>query len=145
MNYRVDREEAEQAALIYWAKTMEGKIPELKLLHHVPNGGKRDKTTAVRLQRMGVKPGVPDLCLPVPRALLCFREDGGKYKKLYAGLYIEMKARGGKKSENQEKWLKMLDEQGYYCAVCYSYEAAREIIETYLKMEPFVREINAEG
>ena len=69
-------EEQEQRLLLAWAART-GR-PELRLLHAIPNGGKRLKSEAARLQAMGVKPGVPDLCLPVPR---------GKYH----GLYIELK------------------------------------------------------
>ena len=42
--------------------------PDLELLYHVPNGGSRNKAEASKLKRMGVRAGVPDLVLPVPRA-----------------------------------------------------------------------------
>lgn len=54
--------------------------PELQLLYHVPNEGKRTWRTGARLKSEGLKPGVPDLCLPVAR---------GKYH----GLYVELKRR----------------------------------------------------
>ena len=38
-----------------------GVVPELEYMHHVPNGGKRDRATAVALKRQGVKAGVPDM------------------------------------------------------------------------------------
>ena len=63
-------------------------------------------------KRMGVKKGVPDLCLPVQR--------GG-----YAGLYLEMKRPGGHVREEQHWWLEHLDTQGYCTAVCYGWEQAR--------------------
>lgn len=53
--------------LFTWAMWQQEGRPELKLLYHVPNGGKRDKRTATALRRQGVKAGVPDLCLPVAR------------------------------------------------------------------------------
>ena len=58
-------EEQEQAYIFQWAEIMAFKVPELELLHHIPNGGMRSKAEAVRFKRTGVKAGVPDLCLPV--------------------------------------------------------------------------------
>ena len=113
-------EASEQRALFQWANIIVGQIPELTLLHHVPNGGKRDKVTAALLKAEGVKSGVPDVCLPVAR--------GG-----YHGLYIEMKAGKNKLSVNQETWLKQLTLQGYCTAVCYGWHEAAEVITKYLK------------
>ena len=78
-------EEQEQVALFKWAKLQENVYPALRLLYHIPNGGKRDKVTAARLKAAGVKAGVPDICLPVPA--------GG-----CNGLYIEMKYGNSKPS-----------------------------------------------
>lgn len=58
----------EQAMLFKWceAQMRVGNWPELGMLFHIPNGGKRGKAEAGRFKAEGVKPGVPDLCLPVP-------------------------------------------------------------------------------
>lgn len=74
-------EAQEQCKLIKWAdKCVQMKIhPELSMLYAVPNGGRRDKAEAAHLKRQGVRAGVPDLCLAVPK---------GKYH----GLYIELSA-----------------------------------------------------
>ena len=121
-NYIPQREDLEQAALISWAEAYERIYPELALLYHIPNGGKRDRIVAAKLKAQGVKPGVPDLCLPVPR---------GKYH----GLYIEMKDGKNKTTESQNKWLAALSAQGYAVKVCYGCTAARESIEKYLKLK----------
>lgn len=97
---RVEREAMEQEALFSWAKHMQHVYPELALLHHIPNGGYRNTSEAVRLKRQGVKAGVPDICLPVPRGT-------------FHGLYIELKAKGGTPSKKQEWWLAALRKQGY--------------------------------
>ena len=62
-------ENQEQAALFEWAEAASGKYPELRLLHAIPNGGLRDGRTAAVLQRTGVKSGVPDIHLPIPRTI----------------------------------------------------------------------------
>lgn len=63
----VPTEEQEQETLFAWAAANEGTHQELRLLFAVPNGGYRHKQTALRMKRTGVKPGVPDMCLPVAR------------------------------------------------------------------------------
>lgn len=114
-------ENQEQAALFEWASMSEGRHPELKLLHSIPNGGYRPPRTAAILKATGVKAGVPDICLPVAR--------GGFY-----GLYIEMKReKGGSLSASQRVWLNRLDKQGYRAVVCKGFEAARAEILNYLE------------
>lgn len=114
-------EETEQITLIDWCNLNVHIYPELALIYHVPNGGKRNRTEAIRLKRAGVKKGVPDLCLPVPRSN-------------YNGLYIEMKYRNGRTSKEQKEWIKKLNEQGYKAVVCNGFEEAKATIESYIKM-----------
>lgn len=113
------KESQEQTYLFQWAMWSAQKFPELDLLFHVPNGGRRDKREATSLKRQGVKAGVPDLVLPVAR-------NG------YFGLYIELKAGKNKTSEEQNKWIKQLKEQGYFVTVCYGWQEAKEVLEQYL-------------
>lgn len=115
-------ENAEQATLFQWAELASGAHPELRLLHAIPNGGLRDGRTAVTLQRTGVKPGVPDVCLPVPR-------NG------YGALYIEMKRqKGGVVSSNQKTWIKRLNDAGNKAVVCRGWQQARDTIMDYLEV-----------
>ncbi len=112
-------ESEEQIALFQWATLYAKKFPELELLYHIPNGGKRHKSTAVRLKAEGVKAGVPDICLPVP-------------KGNYHGLYIELKAGKNTTTDNQNRWLQVLKANGYDTAVCYGWETASRVILKYL-------------
>lgn len=114
-------EEVEQTCLFRWAEYSLGAHPELKLLHAIPNGGKRSKSEAARMKAAGVKAGVPDMFLPVAR--------GGSH-----GLYIELKRiKGGRVSAEQLAWMEELTREGYTCAVCHGWEEARKVIQTYLK------------
>ena len=117
-NHRSEADE--QEALFRWAAWAEAQHPELKLLFHIPNGGKRDKVTAARLKSQGVKSGVPDVFLPVARH--------GKH-----GLWIELKVPGGSASMNQCQWIGDLKEQGYDAWICYGWEDAKGVIEAYLE------------
>lgn len=113
-------EAAEQMLVFQWAEWQMGRFPELALLHHIPNGGSRNYVEAARLKAQGVKPGVPDLCLPVARGQ-------------YHGLYIEMKRqRGGRVSDEQKEWIAALTAQGYRTAVCKGAEEAIREITQYL-------------
>ena len=60
-------EGVEQATLFSWASMRTYWHPELNLMFHIPNGGKRSKAEAGRFRAEGVKSGVPDICLPVAR------------------------------------------------------------------------------
>lgn len=114
------KESQEQTFLFQWANLARCEYPELELLHHIPNGGKRNAREAAGLKRQGVKAGVPDICLPVPRGQ-------------YHGLYIELKAGKNKTSKYQNEWIEKLKAQNYYAVVCYGWKAAQEVIESYLE------------
>lgn len=58
-------EEEEQTVVMHWATMAAGRWPELRLLFHIPNGGKRSKTEAARFRAAGVRSGVPDLFFAV--------------------------------------------------------------------------------
>ncbi|MDU4324842.1 MAG: VRR-NUC domain-containing protein [Clostridium celatum] len=122
-------EAQEQRFLFQWAGYSEQKYPELKLLHHIPNGGKRDARTAANLKKEGVKAGVPDIFLPVGR--------GG-----YLGLYIELKVGKNKTSLKQKEWIEKLRQQGYRVEVCYGWLEAKEEIEQYMKWENTLKAID---
>jgi hypothetical protein len=118
-----DREHKEQVAVVKWFDMQYS--PLRGRLFAVPNGGERNPRVAMKLRLEGVRPGVPDLFLPVPRCG-------------FHGLFIEMKAKGatpsrdGKLSENQSDWLDFLGGQGYMAVVCIGADAAIETIINYL-------------
>ena len=118
-NFRIDDESGNQEALFEWASYNQRRFPVLEYMHHIPNGGRRDKTTAIALKRQGVKAGVPDIFLPASR--------GG-----WHGLYIELKAGKNRTTEHQDHFLMYLHEAGYLTAVCYGWQTAAHIIELYL-------------
>jgi hypothetical protein len=118
-NFKLDDESGHQEALFNWAAYNTIRMPELEYMHHVPNGGKRDKATAIALKRQGVKAGVPDIVLPAP-------------KGNYHGLYIELKAGRNTVTKAQKNFLEFLRQQGYYTAICYGWQNAAELIEQYL-------------
>lgn len=120
-------ESEEQQRIFEWAWWSRGRYPELELLHSIPNGGARCKATAGRLKAEGVKAGVPDMFLPVPRAQ--------KH-----GLYIELKKKkGGRLSDEQKKWIAALAAKGYTAIVCHGADEAIKAITGYLSQPLFER------
>lgn len=119
--FNIPSEHDEQSALIDWTVLMQAKWPELKLFFHIPNEGKRSPAAALRLLSEGMKRGVPDNFLPVPR--------GG-----YHGLWIELKrTKNSSTTKEQKQWIEDLNAQGYLAVVCKGWEAAAKVIEEYLE------------
>lgn len=118
----IQHEAKEQEAVFDWAERMQTRYPDLALLFHVPNGGKRDRREAAHLKRQGVKPGVPDIWFPVP----C----GG-----YHGLVIEMKFGDNTTTPKQEQWLKALHRHGWAVKVAYTWLEAVGAIEKYIMLK----------
>lgn len=71
---------------------MEVEWPELALAYHVPNENAH--------KRPGVRAGIPDICIPLPRGD-------------YAGLYIELKVAGGRVRPSQTDAMAGLQAEGY--------------------------------
>ncbi len=114
-------EDDHQATVIAWSRLNERKFPALRWLFHVPNGGKRNAREAARLQTQGVIAGVADLFLPYP-------------SREYHGLFIELKAEGGKLTDNQRAFLQAMVSRGYCAQVAVGSKAAIDLIEWYLQI-----------
>lgn len=125
MKYALKSEDTEQIAVIQWAQYNVNHHPELKWLHHCPNGGSRNKQEAVKLKQMGTKAGVSDLCLPYPKGIYC-------------GLYIEMKYGNNRRTSEQKEFLADMAAAGHFVATCYSAEEAVSVITEYLTLKKAV-------
>lgn len=113
-------EHQEQVAVIQWWGHACGKynLPEFALFA-IPNGGARDMITGARLKAEGVRGGVLDLALPVPRGI-------------YHGAFIEMKVGYNKPSDKQDAFIEFLRASGYHASVHWSSTSAIAEIEGYL-------------
>ncbi|EOS79580.1 hypothetical protein C817_02591 [Dorea sp. 5-2] len=119
MKYARRSEDTEQIQVMNWAHWHTGKYPELKWLHHIPNGGSRNRAEAAKLKEMGVKAGVSDLSLPCPKGIYC-------------GMYVEMKYGNNRHTDRQKEFLADMAENGYFVVTCYSAEDAIKAIEEYV-------------
>lgn len=118
----IPTEEEEQRFVISWAEVNEYRYPELKLLYHIPNEGKRSVREGARMKRIGLRKGISDLCLPVARGI-------------YHGLYIELKVLNGRITKEQNEFLAAVREQGYCGFACYGGVSAVKVIEQYLELD----------
>lgn len=119
----VPTESEEQQALFEWAERLCKRYPELALLYHIPNEGKRSKAAGARLKKEGMKSGVPDIHLPVARGN-------------FHSLYIELKRRkGSSTTQAQNTWLQMLGKYGNRAVRCYGWEEAAKVIVEYLEIK----------
>lgn len=125
MSKKLPTESQEQAAVVSW---FDLQYPKLSLhLFAVPNGAwlagsSRQRAALVnKMKKEGMRSGVPDLVLAIPR--------GG-----YHGLFIEMKrSKGGTVSEQQKKYMATLNEHGYLATVCRGSGSAIDEIKNYLE------------
>lgn len=113
-----------QMAVIKWSQqpSIRSRWPELALLFHIKNETTEGPKAVMIDRKMGVKKGVPDLCLPIPH---------GRYH----GLYIEMKTDDGRASSEQKWWGEQLLAQGYMWEVCHGWESAIRVLEWYLSLK----------
>lgn len=110
----------EQEALIQWADlTVINGCRVGDYLVHIPNEGKRGPKAASEFKRAGGRAGYPDLILDLPACE-------------WHGLRIEMKAKGGKPTAAQLKWIERLRGAGYRAEVCYGVDSAKKLITQYL-------------
>ncbi|MCW0484086.1 VRR-NUC domain-containing protein [Gaoshiqia sediminis] len=103
-----------------------------KLLFAVPNGGKRDRKTvqtksgsksfspeAARLKRQGVKAGVSDVILLIP-------------KKGFASLLMEFKTQSGRQSDEQKEFQRQAEMCGSKYVIVRSVNDALAAMKDYL-------------
>ena len=119
---KIKRSEAEeQIAVVDWCQAM--RIP----IAHIPNEGKRSPQYGAMMKRMGLQKGFPDLFIPMPK--------GG-----FHGLFLELKAQGGKTTKEQEEWLSLLNENGYAVCVAVGALQAVEKIKRYVRLQTYEEE-----
>lgn len=112
-------EHFEQVAFMMWANNW---LPEecRDHLFAIPNGGKRNIGTAIKLKAEGVKRGIPDIFFDWP----C---------RGFHGLRIEMKKSvGGQVSKEQKAMLARLNNVGYKAVVCNGRIEAEKVLKEYL-------------
>lgn len=116
-----DEEHRIQCSCVRWFRL---KYPQYAHnLFAVPNGGRRDQTTAAKLKAEGVLAGVADLILLRPNAY-------------HGALLIEMKTRTGRQRDSQREWQRLIEADGYKYVICRSLDDFMLAINDYLTCAP---------
>ena len=106
-------EESIQTACVSWFRIAH---PEC-IIFACPNGGSRNRLEAVNMKRSGVLAGVSDLIIVAARAVL----------------FVEMKTKTGRQSENQKTFQSNIERLGYEYKICRSLSSFQLTIENWLK------------
>ena len=123
------KESDEQAEVIDWCAEMVHwkKHPELAGIFAIPNGSvlagdnRHRAIQMARLKAQGLRPGIPDLALPISR-------------RGFAALFIEMKSTrpDARETEEQIAWRAWLNAHGNHAVVCAGAKEAIAILTWYL-------------
>jgi hypothetical protein len=113
-------EDEQQIAVFDWIEAQSKKHPILDSIYAIPNGSNKSIQQRVLFKRTGLKSGVWDIHVPIPRLG-------------FAGLYIEMKWTSGL-SDNQKEFHKLLKDTHVF-AMCYTAKQAITVLESYLSSD----------
>ena len=115
----VNMESSEHNHQIGFLRWFKNRYPDI-MIFAIPNGGKRDISTAKRLKEEGVLKGVPDLMVPSKKLFLEFK-----------------RAKGGVISKDQEKVIAYLQRVGYTVLICRGAEdGSRQVLDFLKEKKP---------
>ena len=111
-------EHDEQVAVVRWFRIAYPK----HIMFSIPNAAKRSVGLANYMRAEGLLAGVADIFVMCPN-------------NKWHGLFIEMKAKKGKVSDQQAYFIEQAIEKGYMAWVCHGFEEAQALITKYLRNE----------
>lgn len=97
---------------------------------HIANERNCSLARGSLLKKMGVKAGMPDILIFERKITPTINED---INIMSPGLALELKIKPNKLSNSQNECLKRLYQEGWKTAVCYSFDEAKNVIDSYLK------------
>lgn len=115
----------DQESIALWERAMLNPVLR-EHLYHIPNGGNRNPREAARMKRMGVRKGVHDYCLPVPR---------GIYHSLYIELKPDVKGYYPKASKEQKDWRQLMRQAGNAAYIIKGWENAIAVMLAYVQLQ----------
>ncbi|BBA17071.1 hypothetical protein STAT_133 [Blattabacterium cuenoti STAT] len=89
---------------------------------HPHNESKRSFYERFLIKVMRLRPGMPDLLVPMPN-----------FKKGITGMALEFKIKPNKLTRNQIKIMNILNSYNWNVNICYSFDQAKIYIDQYLK------------
>ncbi len=117
-------EDVEQINCTSW---FDYQYPQYSRLYwHTVNESNMPVQGRVKAKRKGLRAGVSDIMIMVKK---------GKYSGLVVELKRKSKTKSTKVSVDQDEFLFEMDEQGFYCAVCYGFEQFEICVKEYLRIK----------
>ena len=89
--------------------------------------GKSYSPNGQKLKKMGVQAGMPDVMVFSQREMIVQGLRGS-----FCGVAIELKIKPNRPTEKQLEVLQKLNRQGWFTAVCYTFDEAKEVLDKYL-------------
>jgi hypothetical protein len=89
-----------------------------RLILHFPNEGRRTNHFGKLLKDLGMRAGVSDLLIAMPR-------------HGFGGAWLELKSANGTLSASQKEFLDDMSQQNYFTAICWSIDEALATIKWY--------------
>lgn len=123
-----------QCAYFDWVHLMEQKDERFKNIFAIPNGAYRHIKVAAKSKKEGQRAGVLDVAIMVP-ATPADQSALMRFPTSYNGAFIEFKAGKNKMTKEQTDFANRMKKQGYYCALCYSTEAAIDFTSWYFGLK----------
>lgn len=114
------REDCELIKFFDWVSWQEKINPTYSLIYHIENERKCSQFAGKIRKQKGVRKGVPDVCVAVPR---------GEFH----GMYVELKIKPNKLSPDQRAMMTLLHGQGYCVRVAWSGDELINLVKEYLK------------
>lgn len=125
VQHRGHGESIEQMCFFARLSDLFDRYPDAAWCYAVPNGEKREIQVAIKLMLMGVRAGIFDVGLDVPRGP-------------YHGWRCEFKSPTGKLSPEQKLEQPHYEANGYAVTIAHSWESARDALIAYLSLLPVV-------
>ena len=131
----VPTESQEQAALItWWHSYAATKGIDERLLFSIPNGANKSIAQAMKFKREGLRKGVPDLFLAMRKVMKKPHDEPyPAYLVMFHGLFIEMKRKKEKGTQEQIEYGLLLRKMGYSSLICLGCDEAMKAIKGYIE------------
>jgi hypothetical protein len=112
----------------YVIQWLEIALPDNSVYHHSPNEGVRHVAFRRKLKAMGMASGWPDIEVFVPK-------EGWLHPLEKAGIFIELKAKRGRMTENQKAIQRCLRMTGEHVETCYSLQQVKLWLNTLVELK----------
>ena len=109
-----------QKSFFEWVYHREVRDERYRLIHHTPNSSQFTIGHGVKMKRIGLRSGIPDVFVPIA-------------SKGFHGLYIEFKSEKGKLNKNQRDVIKQLRKQGYRVEIIRCPREAAEVVMHHMR------------